>query len=478
MKNSSIIRSVVAVAFFVMATPSHGRGFGGFHGGGGGFGGGGFGGFHGGGGFDRGGFGGGGGFDRGGFGGGGGFDRGGFGGGFRGYGSGLNGGGVGGGAFDRYGGGMGRGGFRQDGGSFAGGGEAGLRSFDSGLNSLRGNASGEGFRSGGDFGGATGRFAESGRNLSDSQLNSFLGLPTDMGLHSAGNVSRSFEGSARGISSANVAATGKVDARGTVVQGPNGTTIAHGSASARGAIAGNAVTRNWSSADLRVQGNYLRNNFNHYNVFNSAWFHDHPHAWWGGAYATSPWAPCAWAALNTWFGEQWAPASYDYGDNVTYSNNSVYLNDQPIATADQYYQSAAALAQIGEQANVPTQQPSGNQVDATNPKWLPLGVFEALREKEKSSTMMFQLATNKAGIVRGNYFNTADSIQQPVEGAVDKKTQRITWVVEDRDKIIFDTGLYNLTKDETPVLVHFGKDKTEQWVFVRLNQKSNGSGQQ
>ena len=85
--------------------------------------------------------------------------------------------------------------------------------------------------------------------------------------------------------------------------------------------------------------------------------------------------------------------------------------------------------------------------------------------------MMFQLAVNKDGIIRGNYYNTSDNNDQQVDGSVDKKTQRVAWVVEDKKNIIFDTGLYNLTKDETPVLVHMGKDKTEQWLLVRLKQK-------
>ena len=110
-------------------------------------------------------------------------------------------------------------------------------------------------------------------------------------------------------------------------------------------------------------------------------------------------------------------------------------------------------------------------------KWLPLGVFNALREGEKSSKMMFQLAVNKAGIVRGNYFNTGDNNVQQVDGSVDKKTQRIAWVVEDKKNIVFDTGLYNLTKDETTVLVHMGKDKTEQWLLVRLIDKTANAKQ-
>ena len=31
-------------------------------------------------------------------------------------------------------------------------------------------------------------------------------------------------------------------------------------------------------------------------------------------------------------------------------------------------------------------------------------------------------------------------------------------------------GVSNLTKDEAPVLIHIGKDKTQQWLLVRLKQ--------
>jgi len=298
----------------------------------------------------------------------------------------------------------------------------------------------------------------------------------------------------------NGAAAGERGARGTVVEGPNGTTVAHGEAGSRGAAVGensavagsrgvsgtavrgpngnvaarrNAVTRNWSSADLRVQGNFVRNNFHYAGAFNRNWYRRYPGTWWTNNYAYGIWLPATWTALNNWFGEQWPPLSYDYGDNLTYVDNRVYMNDQPIASAADYYQSAATLAQTGEQADIPSEQPSDQQADPASAQWLPLGVFEALRENEKTSTMMFQLAVNKAGVVRGNYFNTADEVTQQIQGAVDKVTQRISWIVADRKKIIFDTGLYNLTKKETPVLVHMDKDKTEQWLLVRLKQASD-----
>ena len=102
-------------------------------------------------------------------------------------------------------------------------------------------------------------------------------------------------------------------------------------------------------------------------------------------------------------------------------------------------------------------------------------MFEAIPGGEKSSQMTFQLAVNKDGIVRGNYYNTGDNNVQQVQGAVDKQTRRITWVVTDRKNVIFDTGLYNLTKDESTMLVHESPDKTEQWTLVRLQQPAAGA---
>jgi hypothetical protein len=235
---------------------------------------------------------------------------------------------------------------------------------------------------------------------------------------------------------------------------------------------------------MRVHGNYVRANFNSWGAFNGAWFRRYPHAWWARGFAAGYWTAATWPAINTWFAADWAPVGYEYGDNVTYVDNSVYLDGQPIATAADYYQSAADLAQTGQQADIPSEQPPAQDneqavpVDQADAKWLPLGVFEAIPGGENSSKMTFQLAVNRDGIVRGNYFNTGDNNAQQVQGAVDKQTQRITWIVADRKNIIFDTGLYNLTKDESTMLVHEGPDKTQQWTLVRLKQPPQAGGQQ
>jgi hypothetical protein len=50
----------------------------------------------------------------------------------------------------------------------------------------------------------------------------------------------------------------------------------------------------------------------------------------------------------------------------------------------------------------------------------------------------------------------------------------VAWAVADKASVIFDCVLYNLTRAETPVLVHMGPDKNEQWVFVRLAREEAG----
>ena len=211
---------------------------------------------------------------------------------------------------------------------------------------------------------------------------------------------------------------------------------------------------------MHILGNTIRHDY--VSPANSQWYNN-----WGGVVigaatgAFSPWTPASWTTVNNWFGTTWPATSYDYGDELTYQGGNVALNGQPIATTAQYSQSANDLVTQGQQ-----QPPK----DA---KWLPLGVFSAIRGDETKSDMLMELAVDKEGTVRGSYYNTGDKNSQPIDGAVDTKTQRIAWIVADRKNIVFDTGIYNLTKEETPILVHFGQDKTEQWTLVRIKKSES-----
>jgi hypothetical protein len=220
---------------------------------------------------------------------------------------------------------------------------------------------------------------------------------------------------------------------------------------------------NHAAADLRVQANVARVNFHDFNVFGRDWLAQHSGAWSTRGYARSVWAPATWSDVNAWLGGELPLYEYTYGKELTYDGDKVCLDGRQIATTGKYYESAVAIAQAGEQTN---QAPAN---------WLPLGVFEAIPSGAKTSKMLFQLAVNKAGIIRGNYFDPPAKNMQLIQGAVDKDTERAAWVVADRKNIVFDCLLSNLTKSETPVLAHMDEDKPERWVLIRLNQPADAT---
>ena len=131
--------------------------------------------------------------------------------------------------------------------------------------------------------------------------------------------------------------------------------------------------------------------------------------------------------------------------------------------------------------NTTTRQPTSlrraAQADApADGQWLPLGVFALTKPDQTKSDVTIQLAINKQGVIRGNSDDTVSGKTELIQGSLNKKTQRIAFTVGDNKSTVVETGLYNLTKDEAPALIHFGKDRTEQWLLVRLSKpEENGA---
>ena len=149
---------------------------------------------------------------------------------------------------------------------------------------------------------------------------------------------------------------------------------------------------------------------------------------------------------------------------MTYQDETVYYGDQPVASAEQYYDQAEQLADSGQTAE--------------NEEWLPLGVFAVITEPAQTQTdKVIQLAVNKEGDLRGNLNDFLADKVTPLVGTVDKKTQRVAVKMEGNDSVVMETGLYNLTNDEVPVLVHFSADRQEGRTLIRLKQPEE-QGQQ
>jgi len=275
---------------------------------------------------------------------------------------------------------------------------------------------------------------------------------------------------------------GRYASSGSTYHGAGGATYAHGAAgygaahtalptdagygmpaarTGTAAYAGHHQTEALSGSLYAARGAMVRGSFSGYGMYGQGWRAANPGAWAPAGWAAgSAWTPATWPAVGASLG--WAagvqPVVYNYGGNVTYQDDQVYYGSQPVATAEQYYEQAATLAQ-----GVPA-------ADAEAQKWIPLGVF-ALVEKEQSEPhYVMQLAVNKAGTIAGNYTDVLSGTNVLVRGAVDKKTQRAAWTVGNNKTTLCETGIYNLTRDEAPVLIHIGKDRTQQWLLVRLKQ--------
>jgi len=214
---------------------------------------------------------------------------------------------------------------------------------------------------------------------------------------------------------------------------------------------------------LAARGAAVRGGFYHYGAYNTAWWGGHPGAWRPyGWDAARGWGWATWPALAGWFGWSGLPIDYDYGNTIVYQGDQVYINNQPGPTAAEYYQQAADLAQLAPATPAPEKK---------DEEWQPLGVFALVQGEQSDTSAVFQLAVNKAGIIRGNYYNVLTDTTLPVRGAVDKKTQRASWIVGDQKTTVYDTGISNLTKQESPLLIHFGKERTQEWLLVRIQDK-------
>jgi hypothetical protein len=216
----------------------------------------------------------------------------------------------------------------------------------------------------------------------------------------------------------------------------------------------------------------MHDRHHHRPPFHGNWWGRHANCgWWGRHRPGNWWRLATWGAVTGWWAGGWGePVYYDYGDNLYYDDGAVYYNDQQIATEDEYAQQAIDLAAAGED-----QQPQN--IEGSNADdWMSLGVFALSTGKDAEAVMMVQLAVSKDGVIAGTYTNTTTDKALPLHGTVDKKTQRAAWSIGDAGDPVMETGIYNLTKDETPVLVHFGKQKHQEWLMVRLEPpKENGA---
>ena len=388
--------------------------------------------------------------------------------------------------------GFGGGGFR--GGSFGGGSFDASRSF-SGRGEVRGFGGGsfEGSRSvsgwsGGGFGGASSSYNRSfdGSRGGSIDTSGTRGVDVFPGGAAAGGTrnttvtgpdGRSYSGSREAgaavgpygrtvggethtgaYSGPNAAFAGTRSAAG--VRFPTDVGLSHYSAFGAAGVAFGHSTAYWSGGVMTTRAAAVRTSFPYYSAFRPAWYTAHPGAWFAAGWAASrAWETPEWSYLASYVGVPPAPSDYDFGSTIVLQDNDVYVDGTDVATAPIYAEQATMMAETGQQAAPPA-----------DTQWQPLGVFALVQGQETTSNNIFQLAVDKNGTIRGNYYDGLMDTTTPVYGSVQQSTQRVAWTIGKAKDRVFDAGLYNLTKAETPVLVHLGPDRSQQMFLVRMKQ--------
>jgi hypothetical protein len=225
---------------------------------------------------------------------------------------------------------------------------------------------------------------------------------------------------------------------------------------------GRDAVRPMSIDRLAGRGDAIRDNFYHGGWYGGrGWYGDHFNAWWpGGWWGGFGWgmvAGLAWSDLVGWGGYGGVPMAYNYGTNVVYEDDGVYVQGANVGSAQEYADQAAVIAEQGRAAAV-----------GDDDQWRPLGVYALARKEETTPSTFVSLAIDKAGLLRGSYYDAVSDATQNISGKVDKKTQRAAWTIGERKTPVYEAGLANLTQQQTTILVHRDGGKVEQMLLVRV----------
>jgi hypothetical protein len=85
------------------------------------------------------------------------------------------------------------------------------------------------------------------------------------------------------------------------------------------------------------------------------------------------------------------------------------------------------------------------------------------------------LAVNPQGVIRGNYHKISTDDVESLSGSVDKQSQRAAWTIGSDQAPVYEAGIANLTKNETPILVHTADGQSRQLTLIRLEQPAENA---
>ncbi len=150
-------------------------------------------------------------------------------------------------------------------------------------------------------------------------------------------------------------------------------------------------------------------------AFTADWYAKHPEAWRPAKSPADWWKNADVAAITAWLGQPVTAAG-----TAADSGNAVATAGGADAGADGL-QSVLVL-------------PAGHQnaVGPADADWLPLGVFAVVPPGTQESDQAHnyqQLAVDRQGTIKGNFFDTISGTIQPITGTVDRTALAASWTV-------------------------------------------------
>ena len=176
--------------------------------------------------------------------------------------------------------------------------------------------------------------------------------------------------------------------------------------------------------------------------FSAQWYSHHPHAW-HHHHHDDAWNVATAAGVLAWLG--WHVHPY-HGHTVLYEPmpvETIYVDGQPPV------------------------------VDPVPGNWMTLGVYSLATGPAESEMRMLELAIDKFGRVRGNYYDAILNTSHTVTGRIDQHTQFVQWSLDANKQLTFYAPLSELTQPQGVVSVRFPGGQEEQWQLRRMESGEN-----
>jgi len=184
----------------------------------------------------------------------------------------------------------------------------------------------------------------------------------------------------------------------------------------------------------------LRTNFTAQNrPFTGDWYAAHPNAWRYSHPHADAWAVASIGAVGSWLG-------------------IAALNDGTVYTSET--QDDADDSDDGADKNTDETPAAGD--------FLPLGVFGIAAPGSQDASALIQLATDRQGELRGNYYDVLSGQEQPLTGTINKQTQLATFTVAGNTGTTFEASLVSLTQDTGTLTLRLASGETRQVNLARL----------